>query len=167
MRIFYSLLACLLLLPACSKSKPESPPELVSGEVSGVKFSVKIPRHFQLKSKEADVCLWTNTPGNTLFGPSITIRTMNEWPSDPEQLRRWVLRTNYEILRLEKLPDGFLLTQKRKDNTKVEVVILRAVGPKKLNCSGEAGWTSEPLRDSAEEINQLLRICESLQIEEG
>lgn len=165
MRIFQSLLAGLLLLSACSQSKPESPPELVSGEVGGVKFSVKIPRHFQLKSKDNDAYLWMSTAGNTLFGPSITIRAVREWPEDLQQLRRWVLRINYKILRLEQLPDGFLLTQKRKDNTTVEVVIYRIAGSKKLKCSGEAGRTTVALSNPSQEIERLLKICTSLQIQ--
>ena len=159
-----SLIACLLLLTACSQSKPESSHQLVSGEVGGIKFSAKMPGHFQLKSQDSEAYLWMSNPGNSLFGPSITIRAVKEWPEDQEQLRRWVWRSNYEILRLEKLTDGFLLTQKRKDNTSVEVVIFRAAGSKKLNCSGEAGRTSEPLRNPPQEIELLLKICSSVQI---
>jgi hypothetical protein len=164
MRIIRSILAGLLLLSACSKSRPEKPPQLVSGEVGGVKFSVEIPGEYQLTSKDGDAYLWMSFADNKLFKPSITIRKANEWPADVDQLRRWVLRSTYEILRLEKLPDGYLLTQKTKDNNTVEIVVYRAAGDRKLYCSGEAGRNNEPLRNPPEEINRLLEICSSLKI---
>lgn len=157
-RLICVALASLAVLAACDG------PRDVSDSIEGVRYTLRLPSGYVREvvpppNGPADYVHIYRGPGGHL-APGIMIALRKEWPADLEQLRREV----GDDRRVEARSDGYLIEKVAADHLRVEVAVLRKEGEAQVACSGQAGFTKDPLPDVEVARKLLLEICDSLHV---
>lgn len=137
----------------------------VTDTIEGVRYTLRLPPGYAREvvpppHGPLDHLRIYRGPGGHL-APGITIALRHDWPADLEQLRR---QAGGDDRRVEARSDGYIIERIAADRLRVEVAVLRKEGAVHLACSGQAGFTREPLPDVEATHKLLLEICDSLHV---
>jgi hypothetical protein len=160
----------LLALVACDAAPTRAtastqPTQDFTDTVTGVRYTIRLPASYARDTSIPTDKAHAYRDQSERLGPGITIAVPATWPADLDDLRfRTVTPSDAEQWRFEARADGFTGTRIQPDRLKTTLFVLRQQGPHKLSCSGQAGFTHDPLPDIEATTRQLMTACDSLQI---
>lgn len=151
-------LASLAVFTSCDA------PRDITESIAGVRYTLRLPPGYAREAVPPPhgplehVHIYRGPGGH--LAPGIMIMLREDWPADIEQLRRQAGADKQFAAR----SDGYLIERITPDHLRVEVAVLRKEGAAQLACTGQAGFTNEPLPDVEATHKLLLEICDSLHV---